>query len=162
MQFGMPSILLSGTKLCCSQLHGKQQAGGRHCSRFVLVMLVADVCLFEFIQLSQKVILEELNGCSEFLIELCRKDQVDLGVWEIGKKRKFLNKLVKILPSNSLDVRNATENVGKGCVSLDEMTCQEGIRIEPRAAASHMPHLIHFQTCECSGFLLKANMIKLV
>ena len=53
---------------------------GRHCSHFVLVMLVADVCLFEFIQLNQKVILEELDGCSEFLIELCRKDQADSGV----------------------------------------------------------------------------------
>ena len=29
MQFGTPSVLLSGTKLCCSQLHGeKQQTGG--------------------------------------------------------------------------------------------------------------------------------------
>ena len=53
---------------------------GRHCSHFILVMLVADVCLFGFIQLNQKVILEELDGCSEFLIELCRKDQADSGV----------------------------------------------------------------------------------
>ena len=50
-------------------------------------MLVADVCLFEFIQLNQKVILEELDGSSEFLIELCRKDQADSGVW-LGSKEE--------------------------------------------------------------------------
>ena len=58
--------------------------------------------------------------------------------WEIRKKRKFLNKLVKILPSNSLDVRNATKNVGKGCVSLDEMTCPGGD--SDRASSSSQPH----------------------
>lgn len=49
-------------------------------------MLVADVFVYLNSFNSTKVLLEELNGCSG-TIELCRKDQVDLGVWEIRKKK---------------------------------------------------------------------------